>query len=399
MDAREARARSPPRSRAAAATSPRARGSSPRRSSRRRPRPSAGPPRGSAARSSAKLSPVSPGEQIEPLARLAVKAFTAPLNRLSLMFSRWPRKRSQGPAGEMWSVVHLPFALSSSGRSTKSAPSQAGKGVRRWSRSLSGETSTRPLRRSRGGASVAGLAHHEAARGDLGRRGRRRELEALAVPALELVAQRIEREATRERVGHHDLGAADERIGARIAVVAALEVPVVGVEDRVRVAFLHVVALPLADAGAAGVREHGGAHRLEVRELSVAPDRLVDLLGARRHPQLRLGARAVRARLARDVGGALQILVGGVRAAPDQRRAQTVRIAVLLHVGRQLARRAARGRACAARRRGARARRDRSRSPARRSARGAPRPRDRRAAAPRAPARASRSPRGRSPPR
>ena len=33
------------------------------------------------------------------------------MSMLLEMLSRWPRYFSQGPAMEMWSVVHLPFAL------------------------------------------------------------------------------------------------------------------------------------------------------------------------------------------------------------------------------------------------------------------------------------------------
>ena len=33
------------------------------------------------------------------------------------MFSRWPRYFSHGPAAEMWSVVHLPWAFISTGSS------------------------------------------------------------------------------------------------------------------------------------------------------------------------------------------------------------------------------------------------------------------------------------------
>jgi hypothetical protein len=33
---------------------------------------------------------------------------SAPVSRLLEMFSRWPRYLYQGPAGEMWSVVHFP---------------------------------------------------------------------------------------------------------------------------------------------------------------------------------------------------------------------------------------------------------------------------------------------------
>ena len=63
-----------------------------------------------------------------------LKAFTAPISILSEIFSRCPRKRSHGPAIEIWSVVHLPCALISNGILSKSVPSQAGNGCSNWSR-------------------------------------------------------------------------------------------------------------------------------------------------------------------------------------------------------------------------------------------------------------------------
>jgi len=39
-------------------------------------------------------------------------ALMAPMSMLFEMLSRWPRNLSHGPAIEMWSVVHLPFACS-----------------------------------------------------------------------------------------------------------------------------------------------------------------------------------------------------------------------------------------------------------------------------------------------
>ena len=65
---------------------------------------------------------VEPSSWSLPVPASPVKALTAPRNRLPEMFSRWPRYRSHGPAAEMWSVVHLPWALSSTARSTKSLP-------------------------------------------------------------------------------------------------------------------------------------------------------------------------------------------------------------------------------------------------------------------------------------
>ena len=47
---------------------------------------------------------------------------------LLLMLSRWPRYLSQGPAIEMWSVVHLPLACEGGGMPSVDATRiQAGK--------------------------------------------------------------------------------------------------------------------------------------------------------------------------------------------------------------------------------------------------------------------------------
>jgi len=56
-----------------------------------------------------------PVSMLTPWPGSSAKALIAPRKRLSEMLSRWPRKRSHGPAWEMWSVVHLPLALSRTG--------------------------------------------------------------------------------------------------------------------------------------------------------------------------------------------------------------------------------------------------------------------------------------------
>ena len=40
-----------------------------------------------------------------------LKLFTAPIKQLLEILSKWPRYLNQGPAIEIWSVVHLPWAL------------------------------------------------------------------------------------------------------------------------------------------------------------------------------------------------------------------------------------------------------------------------------------------------
>ena len=77
---------------------------------------------------------------------------TAPKNILSLRLSRCPRKASQAPAGDMWSVVHFPEALTRTGMSVKSWPSHAGHGSRICRRVLLGLTFTVISLPSSGGA-------------------------------------------------------------------------------------------------------------------------------------------------------------------------------------------------------------------------------------------------------
>jgi hypothetical protein len=48
---------------------------------------------------------VSPRRVREP------RVLSAPVRRLLEMLERWPRYLYQGPAGEMWSVVHFPAEL------------------------------------------------------------------------------------------------------------------------------------------------------------------------------------------------------------------------------------------------------------------------------------------------
>ena len=68
------------------------------------------------------------------------------------MFCKCPRNFSQGPAIEMWSVVHLPSVLMSNGISVRSFPSQAANGASFCKRLLSGEITTSTLALSALGA-------------------------------------------------------------------------------------------------------------------------------------------------------------------------------------------------------------------------------------------------------
>src|SRR5690606_40649251 len=58
------------------------------------------------------------------------------------ILSRCPRYFNQGPAMEIWSVVHLPFALIRSFSPCRSVPSQGAKGSSSCRRSEVGDTTT-----------------------------------------------------------------------------------------------------------------------------------------------------------------------------------------------------------------------------------------------------------------
>src|SRR5690606_36554575 len=76
----------------------------------------------------------------------------APINMLLEILSKCPRYFNQGPAIEMWSVVHLPFALMSSFRPFRSVPSHGANGSNSCKRSEVGDTSTVRLEPSSAGA-------------------------------------------------------------------------------------------------------------------------------------------------------------------------------------------------------------------------------------------------------
>mmetsp|Transcript_24095 Transcript_24095/g.75512 ORF Transcript_24095/g.75512 Transcript_24095/m.75512 type:complete len:373 (-) Transcript_24095:1175-2293(-) len=136
----------------------------------------------------------------------------------------------------------------------------------------------------------------------------------LAVGAHEGVLLGVEGEVARDGEGGHDLGGGDEAVRGRVAVVARGEVAVERGDDGVGGALGHVVAAPLADAGAARVGHHGAAGLLEDRELAVAGDGGADLLGAGGDGEGHLGLDPGGERLLSDRGGAGHVLVGGVGA-------------------------------------------------------------------------------------
>ena len=83
---------------------------------------------------------------------IAQEGINAQISVLLEILSRCPLYFSQGPAMEIWSVVHFPKALISRRSPFRSVPSQEAKGSSSCRRSLSGLTSTSTLEPSTAGA-------------------------------------------------------------------------------------------------------------------------------------------------------------------------------------------------------------------------------------------------------
>ena len=178
---------------------------------------------------------------------------------------------------------------------------------------------------------------------------RRLQLELLAAGVGELVRDRVEAQVAGYGERGHDLGRGDEAVRLRVGVVAAREVAIVRGDDRVLLALPHVLAVPLADARTARVRQHHAAELVEHFRLhscnstsdtnktvidketkrerererwktheAVALNGGANLLGAGRDGKGRLGLEAVVERLLGDAGGARHVLVGAVCAAADE---------------------------------------------------------------------------------
>ena len=187
----------------------------------------------------------------------------------------------------MWSVVHFPTAFSSTQPRVRSVPSHAANGSSSSRRSESGFTTTRrsPRRRpaarnpdSPGSKPLAGSSSADGAP----RTGRPQ-------PSARRIGSCTKSWSRRPVERHRDdgLGRPDEREWSRRCRRCGEEVAVERRHDRVAVALLDVVTLPLPDARPARVGEHGGADGLEVGEQAVALDGGAHLLGARRDQQRR----------------------------------------------------------------------------------------------------------------
>ena len=145
------------------------------------------------------------------------------------------------------------------------------------------------------------------------------ELELLARGGRQRVGDRVESGGAGEGHGGHDLGRGQEVHGVRVAVVTAAEVAVVRRQNGIGGSLLHVIlALPLADAGTAGVGKDNAASLVESLEGTVTLKSGTNLLTA--GGDVEIGSRLETSLLgglehALDAG---HVLVGAVGAAANE---------------------------------------------------------------------------------
>ena len=161
---------------------------------------------------------------------------------------------------------------------------------------------------------------------------------------------RGQRETPAEGEGNRHLGRHDECVGVGIAVRTLREIAVERGHDGVRPAgiFFRDVALPLADAGAAGVGHHRGSGPAQYGQKAVALGRRLDALAAGIDDDGGLGLHAGVQRGLRHGGRGGQVLIRRVRTRAYQADFHLLGESFLRHAGghlRQRARRIGRERA------------------------------------------------------
>ena len=181
----------------------------------------------------------------------------------------------------MWSVVHFPFALRRSRQIDEVLPGPGRerrkklKTVARWG-DLHADTA-RPLP---AGSHVPALARRKTFAGSSSPVGGI-ELHRDAALIDEGIGYGIEGKPPGKRKSRHDLRARNEGMRVGIGIVPAGKVPVEGGDDGILVPLLHIVPLPLSDAGTARIGQDEPADIRENFEVPVTLDGRAHLLRTR----------------------------------------------------------------------------------------------------------------------
>jgi len=154
------------------------------------------------------------------------------------------------------------------------------------------------------------------------------EEELVAILILELVGERVEVQVSGNGHRNDEIWRGDEGVGGWVGVIAASEVTVVRREDRVSLALLDVLTVPLTNAWTASICQNHTTELLEGGKLAITLDGGSNLLGTRGNGEEGLGLDAVVEGIASDGGGAGHILIGGVGARTNQTNLKLLRPAV-----------------------------------------------------------------------
>lgn len=140
------------------------------------------------------------------------------------------------------------------------------------------------------------------------------ELELLAILVLQGVGERVEFEGTSDGHSNDQVGGGDEGMGGGVGVVTASEVTVVGRDDGVGLAFLHILTVPLSNARTASVGENDTTKLLESLELAITRDGSTNLLRTGGDGEHRLGLDTVIKGIPGNGGGTGHVLIRRVGA-------------------------------------------------------------------------------------
>ncbi len=134
----------------------------------------------------------------------------------------------------------------------------------------------------------------------------------------DVVGEGVEVDGASESHCGNEFGATDKGVGFGVSVVSSAKVTVKGSDDRVFLAFFHILAIPLSDARAACVGEDFSADFGEGVELTIAGDGVLDLVGAGGDEEEAFDFESSISGLFGEVCGAADIFVRRVGAATDQ---------------------------------------------------------------------------------
>merc|ERR1719239_366672 len=162
------------------------------------------------------------------------------------------------------------------------------------------------------------------------------ELELRTVGAREGVLGRVKLESAGQGEGHGHLGAGDEAVSGGVSVITTCEVSVVAGNNGVLLPLLHILSVPLTNAGPAGVSEHDTPELPHGVGRAVPLDGGPDLLAARSDVEGALGLEALVQRLLHQRAHSAHVLVAGVCAGADQTVLDLQRPALGLGSVRQL---------------------------------------------------------------